>query len=74
MANKVVSEQHMPLSELRKHLPLKRDVRSLRNWITKGVKVPGRGERRVRMEAVWIAGDIHSSVPAYQRFVAAQNE
>lgn len=63
----------MPLRELRRHLPLKRDVKSLRNWIQKGVKVPGRSHR-VHMEAVWIAGDLHSSVPAYRRFVEAQNE
>lgn len=63
-------EPCMSLKELTGRIPVKRSTRTLYRYCRQGVLVRGT-KRRVKLEFLWVEGDMYSSVEAFNRFLAA---
>lgn len=72
MQNPIVREQHFPLSQLAKRLPIRRSKRTLVRWATKGVPDAMR-ESTVKLETINVGGVRYSSVEAYYRMIEKSN-
>lgn len=72
MRSPIVREQHFPLSQLAKRLPVRRSKRTLMRWATKGVPDAMRAGT-VRLETINVGGVRYSSVEAYYRMVEKAN-
>ena len=64
----IYNERLYSMSEIRKHLPVRRCVRTLKRWAQSGAG-QATGENRIRLEVVVVAGAMHTSVEAVARFL-----
>lgn len=67
------NETPIPLEELRKILPRKPGLQTVRNWATAGL-LNWNNRRRVFLETVRIASGKATSIEAYRRFIERLNE
>lgn len=65
-------ERCMTLRELSSHLPVERSERSLRRYISDGVRSKVTNEI-VKLDGIYVGGELYSSVEAFHRFIEESN-
>lgn len=70
----VLSERTYALSELARKLPTRKNRNTLTSWCKTGIKPTRLSPNRIRLEYVIVAGVMHSSLEAYQRWVEKLTE
>lgn len=57
------------MDEIRPKLPIRRSVRTLKRWVLNGAIVKSGHPVRVKLEVVCVAGSLHTSLEAIERFL-----
>lgn len=62
-------EKLYSLSEIRTRLPVRRSLRTLKRWVYDGASAKAGHAVRVKLEVVCVAGSLHTSLEAIERFL-----
>lgn len=65
----LAQEKLYSLSEIRSKLPMRRSLRTLKRWIYDGASAKSGHCVRVHLEVVCVAGALHTSMEAVERFL-----
>lgn len=65
----LTKERLYSLSEIRGKLPVRRSLRTIKRWVYDGASVKSGHVERVHLEVVCVAGSLHTSIEAVERFL-----
>ncbi len=65
----MLNERLYSLREIRPKLPVRRSLRTLKRWSIVGATAKRGSGPRIRLEVVCVAGSLHTSLEAVERFL-----